>query len=155
MRISYQTREWFDLAKKEKLRKEAEAKNNIAAGTEFLDGEVEVVQPQPKRQRGEPVVIDLTREDAIVKAASQDISSTRRRSSHGKQRCFARADWLDVWELIINAGNAKSPQAHTKIIQDLGLTAVEDLEFVDDEIFDALFDALKPIMARKLNAKFR
>ena len=41
------------------------------------------------------------------------------------------------------------------LIHDIGLTVVEDLEFVDDEIFDALFDALKPIMARKLNAKFR
>jgi hypothetical protein len=164
LRISYQTREWFDQAK-EKLRKEAKAKHNIAAGTALLDGEVEFVHlPQPKRQRGgEPVVIDLTREDAIDEVASQDISSstsqdissTLRGRSDGKQRCFAKADWLDVWELIINAGNAKNPQAHTKIIQDLGLTVVEDLEFVDDEIFDALFDALKPIMARKLNAKFR
>jgi hypothetical protein len=155
LRISYQTREWFDQAK-EKLRKEAKAKHNIAAGTALLDGEVEFVhQPQPKRQRGEPVVIDLTREDATDEVTSQDISSTLRGSSDRKQRCFAKADWLDVWELIINTGNAKNPQAHTKIIQDLGLTVAEDLEFVDDEIFDALFDALKPIMARKLNAKFR
>lgn len=153
LRISYQTREWFDQAK-EKLREEAEAKDNIAAA--LLDGEVEIVQPQPKRQRGEPVVIDLTEETAIIdEAASQDISSTSHGSSQGKQRCFAKADWLDVWDLIINPGNAKSPQAHTKIIQDLGLTVAEDLEFVDNEIFDALFDVLKPIMARKLNAKFR
>ena len=156
LRISYQTRDWFDQAK-EKLRTDAAAKNNIFAGTALLDGELEVVhQPQPKRQRGEPVVIDLTREDAIDEVATQDISSSLHGSSHGKQRCFAKADWIDVWELIINAGNAKNPQqAHTKIIQDLGLTVAEDLEFVDDEIFDALFDALKPIMARKLNAKFR
>jgi len=155
LRISYQTRDWFDQAK-EKLRKDAAAKNNIFASTALLDGEVEVVhQPQPKRQRGEPVVIDLTREDAIDEVASQDISSALRGSSHGKQRCFAKADWIDVWELIINAGNAKIPQAHSKIIHDIGLTVAEDLEFVDDEIFDALFDALKPIMARKLNAKFR
>ena len=161
LRISYQTREWFNKAKEELRKKEMEAKNNITAGTALLDGEVEVVHQQ--RQRGEPVVIDLTREDAndevasqeISSITSQDISSTLRGSSDGKQRCFAKADWLDVWELIINAGNAKNPQAHTKIIQDLGLTVVEDLEFVDDEIFDALFDALKPIMARKLNAKFR
>ena len=177
LRISYQTRDWFDKAKEElQKKKEKEAKNRIA-GTELLDGEVEVVhQPQPKRQRGEPVVIDLTREDAIVEVASQDISSSTSQdisistsqdisistsqdissTLHGsKQRCFAKADWLDVWELIINAGNAKNPQAHTKIIHDIGLTVVEDLEFVDDVIFDALFDALKPIMARKLNAKFR
>ena len=155
LRISYQTRDWFDQAK-EKLRKDAAAKNNIFASTALLDGEVEVVhQPQPKRQRGEPVVIDLTREDAIDEVASQDISSALRGSSHGKQRCFAKADWIDVWELIINTGNAKIPQAHSKIIHDIGLTVAEDLEFVDDEIFDALFDALKPIMARKLNAKFR
>jgi hypothetical protein len=114
------------------------------------------------------VVIDLTREDAIVEVASQDISSSTSQDISistsqdisstlrgSKQRCFAKADWLDVWELIINAGNAKNPQAHTKIIHDIGLTVVEDLEFVDDVIFDALFDALKPIMARKLNAKFR
>ena len=77
LRISYQTREWFDKANEELQKKEKEAKNNIAAGTELLDGEVEVVhQSQPKRQRGEPVVIDLTQEDAIVEVASQDISSS-------------------------------------------------------------------------------
>lgn len=70
LRIAYQTEKWLSDAKIElEFRLREAAARHRATFTEALDGEVEVLPPQPKRQ----CIIDLTGGESVtVEEASQD-----------------------------------------------------------------------------------